>query len=242
LEYVASAADGKRLWAAGNAGSIYTSTNSGTTWQSVNGPADFFYSVACSADGSKVVIGAYDLICVSTNSGETWTTNSVPGPGYWCRTVASSADGNRLLAVPGSDIVSQFGLGYIYVSADFGTTWVQADAPIEDWRCVASSADGGKLVGAAPAANYGYAGNYLGGIYTSQTTPAPCMNVTPANGSLTLSWTVPSTNFVLQQNPVLSATNWTAVTNPPVLNLTNLQDEVVLSPTNNHCFYRLRTP
>ena len=64
----------------------------------------------------------------------------------------------------------------------------------------------------------------------------------PSNNNLVLSWIVPTTNFVLQQNLDLTTTNWTNVTNAPVLNLTNLQDEVVLSPTNDSGFYRLKTP
>jgi hypothetical protein len=68
------------------------------------------------------------------------------------------------------------------------------------------------------------------------------MNITPTNGNLALSWVIPSTNFVLQQNFDLTATNWTDVTNPPLLNLTNLQDEVTLPLTGGNCFYRLATP
>jgi hypothetical protein len=68
------------------------------------------------------------------------------------------------------------------------------------------------------------------------------MNTTPANGNLTLSWIIPSTNFVLEQNLDLTSTNWTDVTNMPVLNLTNLQDEVTLPLTNGSGFYRLATP
>lgn len=68
------------------------------------------------------------------------------------------------------------------------------------------------------------------------------MNITPTNGNLMLSWTVPSTNFVLQQDLDLTTTNWTDVTNTPTLNLTNLQDEVILSPIGSSGFYRLKTP
>jgi hypothetical protein len=68
------------------------------------------------------------------------------------------------------------------------------------------------------------------------------MNTTPANGNLTLSWIIPSTNFVLEQNLDLTSMNWTDVTNMPVLNLTNLQDEVTLPLTNGSGFYRLATP
>jgi len=43
----------------------------------------------------------------------------------------------------------------------------------------------------------------------------------------------------LQQSADLS--NWTDLTNSPVLNLTNLQEEVVLSPINGSGFFRLKT-
>jgi len=57
---------------------------------------------------------------------------------------------------------------------------------------------------------------------------------------VTLAWTVPSTNFGLQQSADL--TSWADVTNPPVLNLTNLQNQVTLAPSNSSRFYRLKTP
>jgi len=73
-----------------------------------------------------------------------------------------------------------------------------------------------------------------------QSTPTPQLNLTSAKPNLDLTWLVPSTNFVLQQSTDLAS--WMDLTNAPVLNLTNLQDEVVLSPTNRSGFYRLRTP
>ena len=36
--------------------------------------------------------------------------------------------------------------------------------------------------------------------------------------------------------------NWADMTNQPVLNLTNLQNEVVLQPPGINVFYRLKTP
>jgi hypothetical protein len=66
------------------------------------------------------------------------------------------------------------------------------------------------------------------------------MNLTPANGNLKLSWLVPSTNFVLQQS--LDMGSWADVTNTPVLNLTNFQNEVILPPTGSSGFYRLKMP
>ena len=97
---------------------------------------------------------------------------------------------------------------------------------------MASSADGSKLVLVV----------YKGGIWTLQTTPAPVMNITNSDGNLTLSWIIPSTNFVLQQCTDLSAGDWMAVTNQPVLNLTNLQNQVTLPLPTNNVFFRLSTP
>jgi hypothetical protein len=81
-----------------------------------------------------------------------------------------------------------------------------------------------------------------GGIWISQATPSPQLNITSLNDSLALSWIAPSTDFVLQQNSDPTTTNWMAVTDTPTLNLTNLQFEVTVSPTNSQGFYRLRTP
>jgi hypothetical protein len=100
------------------------------------------------------------------------------------------------------------------------------------WQSVASSADGNKLVAAVRN----------GGIYTWQSAPTPQLNLTFSNNHFALSWLVPSTNFLLQQNSDLSTTSWTDVTNPPVLNLTNLQNEVTLPSPGSNVFYRLKTP
>ena len=78
-----------------------------------------------------------------------------------------------------------------------------------------------------------------GNIYTSQTTPAPQLNLTPSPTNFTLGWTVPSTNFVLQQSTDL--TSWGNVTNLPVLNCTNLQHQVTLPLNGDYGFYRLAT-
>jgi hypothetical protein len=108
-------------------------------------------------------------------------------------------------------------------------TWSKADAPNTNWYAVTSSADGTKLASVVLG----------GGIYISQTTPSPQMNIKMANSQLKLSWIVPSTNFILQSSADLSS--WKDLTNQPILNLTNLQDEVYLPPTGN-IFFRLKTP
>lgn len=243
---VAVSADGTKMVAVGS--QVWRSTNSGVTWApdvaapaigSLDSPSQ---CIACSADGNKLVLcvlpavfppynPAQDLIYVSTNFGDTWNPTSPPTNNW--NFVASSADGNTLLAAP-----VYVHAGAIWVSTNSGAAWSTNNSPLQDWGALASSADGGKWIAAA-AADVNDDVN-SGAIYNSQSIPSPWMTLTPADGNLMLSWLVPSTNFVLEQSSDLI--NWLDVTNTPVLNLNNLLDEVVLSPTNNVGFYRLKTP
>jgi hypothetical protein len=68
------------------------------------------------------------------------------------------------------------------------------------------------------------------------------LNLAPSRSNLAFSWLGPSTNFVMQQSSDLGSASWTDVTNTPVLNLTNLQDEVTLPMPAGSGFYRLKTP
>jgi len=179
--------------------------------------------VTASADGSNLAAVRFGgPIFISTNSGTTWAQATNAPSGNWL-SIASSADGTRLTAVVNG--------GRIYASTDSGTTWTLTDAPGESWLSIVSSADGGKL----NATIYG------GGIFTSQSTVAPRLNVAPANNRVALAWTIPSANFVLQQKADLGAASWVTLTNTPVLNLTNLQDEIAFLPTNDSGFFRLKS-
>jgi hypothetical protein len=225
---------------------ILVSTNSGNTWTLTNPvTASFVSSSADSAECAAIsgqLIG--QLIYISTNSGATWTQTSAPATNWIA--LASSADGSRLAAVAGGrrSLQNPVVTGPIYTSTNSGATWKSNNVPVHNWTSVASSADGCILVAAdagilstnVPGATVG------GGIWTAQTPPGSSLNIAPTNGNLALSWTMPSTIFVLQQNPDLTTTNWADVTNPPVLNLTNLQDEVTLPMPAGSGFYRLKTP
>ena len=114
---VASSADGSRLLAGAWDGLLYNSTNSGATWAGVIPPTcgnRYLYSwrsLAPSADGTKLVAAAggyinagpgpqfnYGPIYRSPDSAESWAETSAPATSSWF-SVASSADGNRLVAV-----------------------------------------------------------------------------------------------------------------------------------------------
>ena len=234
---VASSADGSRLIGivsgiGGPTNQFYTSTNAGISWvtNGLNLTPVSWQCVASSADGTKLVVGSSsgagnvsDVIFTSADGGATWTFNNVPR--YEWNSLACSADGSKLIACSA-------GYTKIYTSTNFGSTWVSNSVPADSWQGVASSADGNKLVAVAA----------LGGIYTWQATPSPQLNLAASSGNLTASWTVPCTNFVLQESLGLTSGNWTTVTNPPGLNLTNLQEQVTISPTNANAFFRLATP
>jgi hypothetical protein len=189
-------------------------------------PAAKWFSVAASADGSRLVAASFHtntgsepgLVYLSTDAGLTWAPGGAP-PEYW-NSVASSADGSKLVAA---------GNGALYTSADFGATWTPCSVPYLYWRSVASSADGSRLAGVANQ------------VYLSASSPTPWLNSTLTGGSLTLSWTLPSTNLVLQQNSDLATANWTNVTANATLTTTTLQYQVTIPLTNTQYFYRLQS-
>jgi hypothetical protein len=149
---VASSADGTRLAAAVYAGQIYTSTDAGITW--IPRQDGMTFSVASSADGTKLVageMGGLSRLLTSTDAGLTWTTRM---SGLAFGSVASSADGNTLVAVVNG--------GKIDTSTDSGTNWTPRES-IQNWAAVASSADGTKLVALVR----------FGQIYTSAEAPVP---------------------------------------------------------------------
>jgi hypothetical protein len=218
---------------------IYTSTNSGTTWIQTSAPSNVWVSVASSADGNRLVAAAQlsstlnstnfiiltpNGVWTSADSGATWISNNVPPLLSW-EGVASSADGTKLVAV--AQVSSN-----VFTSTNSGATWISNGVPNLVWISVASSADGNGFVAADLDPN--------GGIWTSQSTPSPQLNLASTDTNFVFCWTIPSTNFVLQQSADL--VSWADVTNPPVLNLTNLQNQVTLTPSNSSDFYRLSTP
>ena len=223
---VAMSADGTKMAASARStmgiyGSLWASTNSGSTWTTINKYQEIWQGVASSANGNTLVAGCVGGIFTTTNRGYTWSWFSVPNQNNELCYVTSSADGSKLDALM-SD-------GRILVSTNSGVNWTSNNVVGAAWLACASSADGNTLVAINGAR-----------IWTTQTPPVPFMGIAPTDGSLALSWTIPSTNFILQQSADLTA--WADVTNLPVLNLTNLHNEVTLPPSGNSGFYRLRTP
>ena len=97
---------------------------------------------------------------VGGRAGLVWNETTAPIAQYpntvW-GAVASSADGSRLVGVQHASSVPGPGGGGIWISSNFGGTWVQTSSLQSNWLAVASSANGEYVV----AVIYG------GGIFTS---------------------------------------------------------------------------
>lgn len=153
-----------------NGGYIYVSSNAGATWQTTGSGLNLWSCIACSANGNTVLAEAegsgLGYLGISYNGGATWTTPS-GSPESPFSSVACSASGQIMFAC---------GVGtYIYYSTNSGATWYQTGS-VQNWRSIACSADGSKVVAV-------YSGN-LGGAYTS-TPGTQTTTTTGTSGSLT---------------------------------------------------------
>ena len=133
-EAVASSSDGQCLALAGGPGSVYTSTNAGTTWTQRN--LLNCIGIASSSDGLRLAAAQYGgRIQTSTDGGATWTPRA--STRNW-RSIASSSDGLSLAAVPNDEVG-------VYTSTDGGVTWALRTAGGGDWSAIVSSGDGKRL-------------------------------------------------------------------------------------------------
>jgi hypothetical protein len=162
---ITMSADGSRLVAisgggpSGQTGPAYFSINYGSTWTRAATPDHNWLAIAASAEGLKVagVDSAGRRILTSTNGGLNWATNSPPVSARWS-TIASSADGDKLIVAAGG--VDTDTNGPLYLSTNAGLSWSSNNLPSQYWRSVASSADGQILVAAV-------GGVHAGPIYIS---------------------------------------------------------------------------
>jgi hypothetical protein len=240
---VVSSANGLKLVA--GTYEIYASTNSGASWTQIGTPPVFYgflRSIASSADGNCLAAaeGAPSFnhclepvpICTSADSGSSWTNTGTYTP--YCTgwaSIASSADGAKLAAVEGC-------CGHFLTSNDRGVTWSSDSVlPCSGWNSasLASSADGAKFVAAVNSCG----GAASGSIYTRQGTSAPVLNISGAEGGVLISWLIPSSRFVLQENSNLTSTAWRDVATAPTFDPSTLQYQVSIPKPLSTLFYRL---
>jgi hypothetical protein len=161
--FVASSSSGNKLAAVANSaltapgapafGYVYTSADAGVTWTEHREPGSRGWaSIASSADGSKLAaVSVFSAIWTSADSGNSWQEQLESGARFWV-SVTMSFDGSRMAAVALGDGTDADD-GKIYTWAQsagnaFGAGPWTARTPSRNWRSIASSADGSKLVAA----------------------------------------------------------------------------------------------
>jgi hypothetical protein len=195
------------------------SSDSGASWGSVftDSGLTYFASVSISANGRTLVLCA-ELSWLSTNGGSDW--NEIHPYGV---DSASSADGT----VIAMGWENSFGPdAALFISPNSGFTWVPANGPLAN---VLITADGSRfaVLGA------------FGNIYISEPNPPPTLNIAGSGSTLQLSWIPLTAKYLLQQSPDLKS--WSPVTNPPQLNITNLQYQLQLPQSPTQTFFRLKS-
>jgi hypothetical protein len=167
-------------------GPIYTSSDFGTTWNSISGTTASWNSVSLSATGQYQTAVVIDTgnIYTSSDFGSTW--NLISNTSFNWQSVSLSASGQYQTAVP-------YATGNIYTSSDFGLTWASnTSAPNTfNWTSVSLSASGQYQTAVVDNSSVG-----TGRIYTSS--------------DFGTTWTVntssPSTSGLNWQSVSLSAT------------------------------------
>jgi len=145
-----SSADGYRVTATDPQGRLFTLPYLGP-WKVADATDNDWNSVACSADGTKVVAAASgfagNYLYNSTNGGASWATGIAPSNVSWS-CLASPSKGTRLVAAASAS-TNAYG-GPIYVSTNAGASWTPTPAPNRVWGSVATSSDGTALLAASP--------------------------------------------------------------------------------------------
>jgi hypothetical protein len=112
--------DGTKLAACASPGRIYTSSNSGVSWNTNNVPLTDWSCLAASADCTRLVAGVSNgVIYASPDFGTTWSALAGSTNQVWSA-LASSADGSKLAGA--SNPGTGGNIYYSSVSAQFTTS------------------------------------------------------------------------------------------------------------------------
>ncbi len=230
--------NGSRIAAMNVYGELFESFDAGSSWRTVGGCGVRPWYFVSSSEGNVLAVSdsgdPFDNTArISTNYGNTWFIPSLPDP-PWQWNLICSADGKRFYAIginikvnaPAPTLL-QFAL---YRSTDMGMAWEPIEPPSTTNSFVlAISADGTRCYAASANA-----------IYVRQEQPMPILRISQDQGSISLSWIVPSRPFVLQTNASLAADRWQDDVATPQLNFTNLNYTVTKPSPSTTIFYRLQ--
>lgn len=141
---------GNGAGSANSSNALLTVLPSYPAWVPTTAPVLDWTSVACSADGMKIIAVSYNgFIYTSTNFGITWISNSVPGLTW--ESVTCSSDGTKMAAA--AVTIGGGPTGALYSSVDSGATWqLYTNGP----TTILGSADGNTWI----ASGLGYSTNH----------------------------------------------------------------------------------
>ncbi|HTR41027.1 MAG TPA: hypothetical protein VMH87_05380 [Pseudomonadales bacterium] len=228
---VVCSADGVKMAAVTIGGALFTSTNSGATWnQSTNAPTTNNIQqgfgaprIASSADGSKLVATVYGgRIYQSVDAGSTWIQTSAPS-NNWVG-IVSSADGNKLTA-----LAAVFPPPNFYTSSDGGNTWQTNASPYDRWGDLACSADGNTVFACGGIGTLLVSTNFCHSWTTNSLVTESQSAASSADGSRLLVVSGPgalyvSTNFGL---------SWVLINTPKISRIASSADGSRLGAVNN---------
>lgn len=210
LSDIALSSNGKyQLMNAGPA--VYVSSNYGSSWTTKAGVPGGG-SVAISADGNIQAVSAPgSQLYVSTNFGSSFTARD--SARNW-QGIAMSADGKIMAATVNSAGPTE----YVYVSTDFGVTWVARGGLGYGWTGIAMSSDGkimtghGYNGGTYVSTNYGTSWSYKSsaGAYNAQfamSANGKIQSLTQMGGNIYV-----STDYGSNWTAKASALNWLDIT------------------------------
>ena len=170
---LAASADGSKLFAGVDGGSLYRSTDFGVTWSAIAGTSGHnWFSIASNIDGTKVA--AVDIgptansggdIWTSNDSGSTWSSHRVGSAVHNWGAIASSSNGAKLVAISGD--------GHIATSINSGDTWTDYSPPGPLGFTGVSSSNDGIYLAATTWANGIYTSANSGQTWTARSLPVP---------------------------------------------------------------------
>lgn len=193
-------------------GTIFTMVDSRRTARGTRGWNTNLVSIFSSPDLTTLVVAADNgPVYSSTNAGRAWTANRDPGKYEF--PLDASPDGSGLFAEVLLKPASRL--------AHSVTAQTETNARSENWYAAASATDGSQLV-----------------VTGSHQQPAPVLSISYSGSTAIVTWSSAVSEFVLQQNPNLTTTDWADVATRP--SATNGLNQVVITPALGNKFYRLR--
>jgi hypothetical protein len=243
-----------------DAGAAYLFSTNGTLLTTFTNPTptvgDGFGAPVAAVGSDRVLIGASGDNTGGTDAGAAYLfstngtllitfTNPTPavGDGFGASVAAVGSD--RVLIGAYGDNTGATDAGSAYLFSTNGTlltTFTNPTPAASDYFSLSVAVVGSdRVLIAAPYDDTGATDAGTAYLFNAPGQPPdrPTLTLTfTTTNTVLLSWPYPSTDFVLEQNPILGTTNWTGVTNAVTTN--GSFNRVIISPNPSNNFYRLK--